>query len=175
MPRVNTAIGSPYDPWRTSVSAEGLHDPASGKTYFFDALQDERGRRLNKISIGRDSKCNIRLDHKLVSKVHAHLTRDEEDRMVIEDMHSTNGTYIDGLRLATPKVLRVGMRLRFGRVYLYAMDLRGLYPITAYTLEEFRGKAFHVYGNKTLAGESIGTSRATVRRSVEAEKEKSGK
>ena len=62
------------------------------------------GRRL---SIGRGKENDIALDDASVSKMHASLKLDAENRLVVADTGSTNGTFIDGERIAYGKAIDV--------------------------------------------------------------------
>jgi pSer/pThr/pTyr-binding forkhead associated (FHA) protein len=70
---------------------------------------------LNKseIYIGRDIANDIVINDAEVSRKHAKLTL-EGDRYTIEDLNSTNGTYIDGQRLIGPHVLAISEIIMFG-------------------------------------------------------------
>ncbi len=70
---------------------------------------------LNKpeINIGRDISNDFVINDAEVSRKHAKLTL-EGDRYRIEDLSSTNGTYIDGQRLIGPHLLAVGEIIMFG-------------------------------------------------------------
>ena len=70
---------------------------------------------LNKseISVGRDVSNDFVINDAEVSRKHAKLTL-EGDRYKIEDLNSTNGTYIDGQRLIGPHLLAVGEIIMFG-------------------------------------------------------------
>ena len=71
------------------------------------------GRRL---SIGRGKENDIAINDTSVSKIHASLKLDAENCLVVADTGSTNGTFIDGDRIAygkastftTDRTLRVG-------------------------------------------------------------------
>ncbi|OGN92753.1 MAG: hypothetical protein A2Z71_11135 [Chloroflexi bacterium RBG_13_50_21] len=65
------------------------------------------------ITIGRDITNEIVINDAEVSRKHARLTL-EGDRYKIEDLDSTNGTYIDGQRLIGPHVMAVGEIIMFG-------------------------------------------------------------
>ena len=67
----------------------------------------------NEISIGRDISNDFVINDAEVSRKHAKLTL-EGDRYKIEDLNSTNGTYIDGQRLIGPHVLAIGEIIMFG-------------------------------------------------------------
>jgi hypothetical protein len=70
---------------------------------------------LNKseIMVGRDVSNDFVINDAEVSRKHAKLTL-EGDRYKIEDLNSTNGTYIDGQRLIGPHLLAVGEIIMFG-------------------------------------------------------------
>ena len=72
----------------------------------FELTKDE-------IAIGRDITNDIVINEAEVSRKHARLTL-EGDRYKIEDLDSTNGTYINGQRLIGPHVLAVGEAIMFG-------------------------------------------------------------
>ncbi|HEX8775100.1 MAG TPA: FHA domain-containing protein [Pyrinomonadaceae bacterium] len=55
------------------------------------------GRRLN---VGRGSDNDLVIDHGSVSKIHATLVMNREGTLLVADTGSTNGTYINGRRLA---------------------------------------------------------------------------
>jgi pSer/pThr/pTyr-binding forkhead associated (FHA) protein len=67
----------------------------------------------NEISIGRDISNDIVINEAEVSRRHARLIQ-EGDRYRIEDLNSTNGTYIDGQRLIGPHILAIGEIIMFG-------------------------------------------------------------
>jgi hypothetical protein len=70
---------------------------------------------LNKteIDIGRDISNDFVINDAEVSRRHAKITL-EGDRYKIEDLNSTNGTYIDGQRLIGPHLLAIGEVIMFG-------------------------------------------------------------
>ncbi|MEJ7710164.1 MAG: FHA domain-containing protein [Pyrinomonadaceae bacterium] len=55
------------------------------------------GRRL---SVGRASDADVSLPHASVSKIHAALVMNREGTLLVADTGSTNGTYINGRRIA---------------------------------------------------------------------------
>ncbi len=67
----------------------------------------------SEVSIGRDIANDIVINDAEVSRKHALLTL-EADRYKIEDLNSTNGTYIDGQRLIGPHILAIGEVIMFG-------------------------------------------------------------
>jgi len=63
--------------------------------------------------IGRSHECELQLHDTLVSRLHARV-RVEADRVGIEDLHSTNGVYLRGERIAHFATLREGDRVLIG-------------------------------------------------------------
>jgi len=69
-------------------------------------------------TIGRARGVDFIVDAPLVSRVHCRLTAGGGDRLEVEDLGSTNGTYVNGRRLSARVPLRAGDRLGVGRVEL---------------------------------------------------------
>ena len=64
--------------------------------------------------IGRDPACDARLDSYHISRFHV-AVEVHGGRVVVEDLGSKNGTFINGKRISTAQELRPGDRLRLGR------------------------------------------------------------
>src|SRR3954454_860984 len=69
------------------------------------------------ILIGRGSDAAIRLDDDYVSTRHARIAS-SGDQWFVEDLGSTNGTYIGSHRLTQPTSLQVGSTVRIGKTTL---------------------------------------------------------
>ena len=69
------------------------------------------------ILIGRGSDAAIRLDDDYVSTRHARIAS-SGDQWFVEDLGSTNGTYIGGHRLTQPTTLQLGSTVRIGKTTL---------------------------------------------------------
>ena len=63
--------------------------------------------------LGRGASADIRLEDTFASSAHARLAP-QGDVMVIEDLGSTNGTYLNGEPLGGPQPLHPGDRIRIG-------------------------------------------------------------
>ena len=63
--------------------------------------------------LGRGQAADIQLEDPFASSRHARIER-QGDVLVIEDMGSTNGTYLNGEALTGPQPLHVGDRIRIG-------------------------------------------------------------
>ena len=66
--------------------------------------------------LGRSPKNDIRLDHSTVSALHCEVAL-TEDGVMVRDCHSTNGTFVNGQRVANSR-LSAGQTLRLGDVEL---------------------------------------------------------
>jgi pSer/pThr/pTyr-binding forkhead associated (FHA) protein len=69
------------------------------------------------ILIGRGSDAAVRLDDDYVSTRHARIAS-SGDQWFIEDLGSTNGTYMGSHRLTQPTTLTLGSRVRIGKTTL---------------------------------------------------------
>jgi len=73
--------------------------------------------KTNGKTIGRTSECDLVLDHHSVSRVHASIEVSEEGYLEVQDMHSSNGTFLhrNGRWIQARKViLGTQDRIRFG-------------------------------------------------------------
>jgi adenylate cyclase len=66
-----------------------------------------------KIVVGRDENCDLRLFHSLISRNHFQLRR-EGKRHVVKDLSSRNGTWVNGRRIQNRKEIRVGDIIQVG-------------------------------------------------------------
>lgn len=78
--------------------------PTTGKTYTLEASE---------VTVGRDPSNDIVINDAEVSRKHARLLF-QEGSYVLEDLGSTNGTYINGQRLMGPYQLRHGDLILLG-------------------------------------------------------------
>jgi hypothetical protein len=85
--------------WRLVV----VKGPATGRQY-------PLGER---ITLGRDLSSDIQLNDGQVSRKHAVVQR-IQDVYVITDLHSTNGTYVNGQRINKPTILAHGTIIAIG-------------------------------------------------------------
>ena len=84
-----------------------VEGPLKGKSY-------ELGEEL---TIGRAEKCHIMVDDTYVSQVHARIYANGET-YVVEDLGSTNGTYLNRRRITSPEELSRGDRVKIGKTVL---------------------------------------------------------
>jgi len=78
--------------------------PTPGATFSLEGDQ---------LTIGRDSSSAVAINDAEISRKHARMTF-QGGKYVIEDLGSTNGTFVNGQRLVSPVVLKSGDVVSFG-------------------------------------------------------------
>jgi pSer/pThr/pTyr-binding forkhead associated (FHA) protein len=84
---------------------------------------DQAGRSYaldNEASIGRAAGCQITLDDTYASQIHARVFQ-RDGQWLVEDLGSTNGTWLNRHKVSGPMVLQRGDRLQIGNT---VMELR---------------------------------------------------
>ena len=80
----------------------------------------DAGRRYplgDEITVGRAAGCQVTVDDTYVSQLHARVfTRDGQ--LLVEDLGSTNGTYLNRAKVSGPMVMQKGDRLQVGNTVL---------------------------------------------------------
>lgn len=66
-------------------------------------------------TIGRGARADFVLEAALVSRIHCRLTAEASQQLIVEDLESTNGTFVNGEKVDRA-VLKTGDRLAVGRV-----------------------------------------------------------
>src|SRR5947209_4213828 len=94
---------------------------------------NERGKRLaidGEMLIGRSAQDpDGRLgDDVEISRRHARFSRDVQGELMIEDLGSANGTFVNGERIAAPRKLQLGDEVRVGKTILQVTDSAGAAP-----------------------------------------------
>jgi len=120
-------------------------------------VPDLRGR--DNLTIGRGTDNDLIIAHPMVSWRHARITRRRPDgEHVIEDLGSTNGTFVNGERVARPRQLHRDDIIYIGPykvVYipeaLKAVDESGNLRLDALRLNRFVGKGKNLLKDITLA------------------------
>lgn len=74
----------------------------------------------DELTVGRAAGCHISLDDTYVSQLHARVFR-RDGQVMVEDLGSTNGTYLNRRRVEGPMVMRRSDRLQVGQT---VMELR---------------------------------------------------
>ena len=81
----------------------------------------QAGTRLalvDEFRIGRSTECALILDDDYVSGDHASLARRSNGDWVLTDLGSTNGTFVNEVRVVTPTVVTASDSLRIGRTQM---------------------------------------------------------
>lgn len=86
-------------------------------------VMDERGGKTGtyrldgNLQIGRADACQIQLSDTYVSQFHARIFS-RDGSWFVEDLGSTNGTYLNQRRVTSPAELQAGDRLKVGKVVM---------------------------------------------------------
>ncbi|WP_406014103.1 FHA domain-containing protein [Streptomyces sp. NBC_00984] len=70
------------------------------------------------ITLGRAHDSTIVLDDDYASSRHARIYPDRDGQWIVEDLESTNGTYLDRTRLTTPTPVPLGAPIRIGKTVI---------------------------------------------------------
>ena len=86
-----------------------LSDNFLGQTFVLDKPS---------VFIGRDSSCDFHIDDPLISKKHCSVTSEKDGHFVLQDLESTNSTYLNGKILKKAHTLTYGDRIIIGDTIL---------------------------------------------------------
>ena len=70
------------------------------------------------VTLGRAHDSTIVLDDDYASSRHARFYPDRDGQWIVEDLGSTNGTYLDRTRLTTPTPIPLGAPIRIGKTVI---------------------------------------------------------
>jgi len=76
----------------------------------------------DQLTIGRDSTNEVVINDSEISRRHARLTF-QGGKYVLEDLGATNGTFVNGQRLAGPRVLKAGEVVSFGEQIVLVFEV----------------------------------------------------
>ena len=119
------APAAPPAPARAAAASGPASAPAQQSTgpARLTILQpaERRGRSYElgqEVTVGRDTRCQVSLpEDSTVSQNHARIYR-RDGRLWLEDLGSTNGTYLNSNAVSSPAVLHKGDRIQVGRAVL---------------------------------------------------------
>lgn len=108
-----------YTLWRELRSQADFLAVRQAPSIALDSPDGNLAFRFNKpeISIGRDPSSDCPIEDMTVSTQHARLSY-HHNQWWVEDLGSTNGTYLNQEPVSTPLVLTVGDQIRCGQVVL---------------------------------------------------------
>ena len=121
-----------------------------------------------KITIGRDSSCDLIIDHDSISRRHAELFIDEDTNVFITELHSKNGTYVNNSRIYDSRQIVFGDKILIGNAsqfksiwsdpYIRSDSLEELNIISTgwYSYSPYWVRRVEMYGlNSTNLGDSL--------------------
>jgi hypothetical protein len=71
----------------------------------------------DELTLGRAAGCQVTLDDTYVSQLHARIFQ-RDGELFVEDLGSTNGTYLNRAKVSGPMAMKPGDRLQVGSVVL---------------------------------------------------------
>ncbi|MFN2591001.1 MAG: FHA domain-containing protein [Actinomycetota bacterium] len=115
--RGGASTAAPSRPGRS----EGARPASKARPPKTLVLLNEKGGKVathqldgDQLQIGRADACQIQLSDTYASQFHARIYR-QDGSWFVEDLGSTNGTYLNQRRITSPAELRAGDRLRIGK------------------------------------------------------------
>lgn len=99
--------------------------------------------------VGRHPDCDISIVDETVSSRHARLKLDPSGQLQVEDLGSSNGTWVDGGRVSTAKLFN-GQTVKFGNI-AYKVDLPGspaAMPIAATVMAPMPSQSWRLKGRE---------------------------
>ena len=132
-PKVLSSPVAPPAPARASALAGAIAPKASvlkkenrtAPDRLLITAGDKAGYQLmldhREITIGRAETSDLVIDDEFASTNHARLVKNN-DEWTLQDLGSTNGTFIDGVRVTMPVPFKLGSEVRIGKT---AFELRG--------------------------------------------------
>jgi hypothetical protein len=86
-------------------------DPKDRKGHAYDLSEEQ--------TVGRAAGCQITLDDTYVSQLHARIFS-KDGTWFVEDLGSTNGTYLNTKRVSSPLAVKRGDQIKIGAVVMEA-------------------------------------------------------
>ena len=119
-PAVAPAGGRTERPARPPRGRAAARGPRAGDTLVVREPPEQAGRTYavaDELSVGRAAGCQITVDDTFVSQLHARIYR-RDGQLLVEDLGSTNGTYLNRTKVVGTMVIHVGDRLQIGNTVL---------------------------------------------------------
>jgi hypothetical protein len=71
----------------------------------------------DELTVGRAAGCHVTVDDTYVSQMHSRVYQ-RNGQLMVEDLGSTNGTYLNGVKVTGPMVMQRGDKLKVGNTVL---------------------------------------------------------
>jgi pSer/pThr/pTyr-binding forkhead associated (FHA) protein len=113
-------LQAPAAPPVAAAAPARRSSPADGSRLRIVEPTSHRGTSYeltNEVTVGRAAGCGVALDDVTVSQLHARIFR-KDGRLWVEDLGSTNGTFVNRTKVTAPVSLRRGDRLQVGNTVL---------------------------------------------------------
>ena len=102
---------------RTKPARRGRGTPTKLVVLDANGSRVSTHRLSGSLEIGRDAACAIRPDDTYLSQQHARIF-ERNGSWVVEDLGSTNGTYLNQQKVTVPSQISPGDRIRVGKTVL---------------------------------------------------------
>ena len=103
---VATPASKPSSPAISQIIVTDGTAPTTGRVYPL----------IGALEIGRGSSCSVVIPNKFVSTNHARIFP-QQDQWVLDDLGSTNGTFLNGAPVSSPQSLKAGDHIQIGDTY----------------------------------------------------------
>ncbi|MFW5738908.1 MAG: FHA domain-containing protein [Myxococcota bacterium] len=145
-------------PTPPQASTEPMPSPTTSTRFSICCEGHEVTLPAGVLVMGRGSRCHIVVDDLLASREHARLTV-TEDSVVVEDLGSTNGVYVNEHRIHAPTPVMPGDRIVVGTQELELRD-RAAAPARDAQPADFKDLAMLSTGNPLLSMDEPGVEPA---------------
>ncbi len=107
------------DPARASRRGSGRRQRGSSQLTVVEPpeLEGRSFELADELTVGRAAGCQVTLEDNYVSQLHARIFR-RDGMLFVEDLGSTNGTYLNTRKVSSPVALNRGDRLKIGSTVL---------------------------------------------------------
>ncbi|MEZ5137550.1 MAG: FHA domain-containing protein [Acidimicrobiales bacterium] len=119
-PKPVLATAAPASPRQAARQARKIERQAAPVQLAIVAPPELRGRTFplgDEVTVGRAAGCGVTLDDTYASQLHARVFS-REGQLFVEDLGSTNGTYLNRQKVQGPQAMRRGDRLQVGNTVL---------------------------------------------------------
>jgi pSer/pThr/pTyr-binding forkhead associated (FHA) protein len=107
---------APTAPRPTKSRAAKRRGAKAGRGVVVVEPRDRKGERYSvgeEVTVGRAATCSITIDDTYASQLHARLFQ-RDGALHVEDLGSTNGTYVNGRKVDTPLPIKPGDKVKVG-------------------------------------------------------------